>query len=198
VSTAERIDDFIAATRELASAPAFVARFPHPFLVHEATDGAPSAPPQDRRTAKVSRVAPPAGDGFGRGDVSIHRLRPRDPAQDEGVVTLGRDDACDVVVDDPTVSLIHARFSVEGAAPVDPDGAPDDDDDDDGRRFYVADAHSSNGTYVDGVAVARGARARVVDPASLRFGPQAKFQFFTAAGFFQFLDLYRRIKRRGS
>lgn len=192
--TAERIEDFIALTRSLRTAGEFVAEFPHPFLVREATEGA-SAPPipagADRRTARVKKVAAPTGDGFAREDVWIHRVCPRDLERNDGAVTLGRDEACDVVIDDATVSLLHARFTLESAT-------PDPEDDDDGRRFYVVDAGSSNGTFVDGEPAPAGAPVRVDDQCSVRFGPLAKFQFFTAAGFFQFMDFYRRIKKRGS
>lgn len=194
--TAERIEEFIALTRSLRTDREFAAEFPHPFLVREATaQGAPPPLPGggDRRTARVSKVAAPTGDGFARDDVWIYRVCPRDLERNEGAVTLGRDEACDVVVDDATVSLVHARFTLEVGAPD-----PSEDDDDDGRRFYVVDAGSSNGTFVDGEAAPSGAPVRVEDQASVRFGPQAKFQFFTAAGFFQFMDFYRRIKKRGS
>lgn len=192
--TAERIEEFIALTRSLRTDREFAAEFPHPFLVREATaqGAAPALPGGDRRTARVSKVAAPTGDGFAREDVWIYRVCPRDLERNEGAVTLGRDHACDVVVDDPTVSLVHARFTLEVGTP-DPD-----DDDDDGRRFLLVDAGSSNGTFVDGEPAPAGAPVRVTDQASVRFGPQAKFQFFTAAGFFQFMDFYRRIKKRGS
>lgn len=197
--TAERIEELIALTRSLRTEREFVAEFPHPFLVREATDAAAAAaaPPTgaDRRTARVSRVAAPTGDGFAREDVWIHRVCPRDLERNDGAVTLGRDEGCDVVVDDATVSLVHARFTLESGT----SGANSDpDDDDDGRRFFVVDAGSSNGTFVDGEPAPVGAPVRVTDQASVRFGPQAKFQFFTAAGFFQFMDFYRRIKKRGS
>lgn len=190
--TAERIEDFIALTRALRSEGEFAAEYPHPFLVREATARGGAAPPPpgaDRRTVRVSKAAAPTGDGFARDDVWIFRVCPRDPERNEGAVTLGRDEGCDVVVDDATVSLVHARFSLEVGTP---------DDDDDGRRFFVVDAGSSNGTFVDGEPAPAGTPRRVSDQASVRFGPQAKFQFFTAAGFFQFLDFYRRIKKRGS
>lgn len=189
--TAERIDDFIAATRQLSDEAAFVAAFPHPFLVHEATARtAPLEPTPDRRTTRIpSKAAPPIGDGFAREDVWIFRVCPRDPERDHGDVTLGRDEACDIVVADPTVSLVHARFSLE-AGIGDEGGAVDE------RLFYVADAGSSNGTFVDGAATAKDEPVPLDDQTSLRFGSQAKFQFFTAAGFFQFLDFFRRIKKR--
>lgn len=188
-SSAERIDDFIASTRALTTEPLFLAEFPHPFLVREATSGGAPAPAgrADRSTLRVpKKAAAPSGDGFAREDVFIHRLRPRGDDPEQDAVTLGRDEACDVVVDEATVSLVHARFTLGEAAPT--------DDDDDGRRFFVADAGSSNGTFVDGAAIGE-APVLVADQVSLRFGPQAKFQFFTAASFFQFLDFYRRIKR---
>lgn len=192
--TAERIEDFIALTRALETEREFVAEFPYPFLVREATERGPAPPPStgdDRRTARVRKVAAPTGDDFARQDVWIYRVRPRDPERNEEAVTLGRDAACDVVVDDPTVSLLHARFTVECVT-------PDPDEDDDGRRFHVIDAGSSNGTFVDGEAAPAGTPVRLEDQCSVRFGPQVKLQFFTAAGFFRFMDFYRRIKKRGS
>ncbi|MCO5169203.1 MAG: FHA domain-containing protein [Planctomycetes bacterium] len=187
--TGERIEDFIEATRAHTNQAGFVAAFPHPFLVREATAaGEPPAAGEDRRTARVSRVAPPVGDDFARQDVWIYRVRPR--AVGDGPVTLGRDAGCDVVVDDPTVSLVHARISHGPAAA--------DDDDDDGPRYFVCDVGSSNGTFVDGAQAPAERPVALEDQGSVRFGPQAKFQFFTAGGFFQFLDFYRRIKKRGT
>ncbi|MCW8140904.1 MAG: hypothetical protein KIT58_18535, partial [Planctomycetota bacterium] len=79
--TGERIEAFIEATRAHTDQAGFVAAFPHPFLVHEATtEGAPpAAPAADRATARVSRVAAPVGDDFARQDVWIYRVRPRGP-----------------------------------------------------------------------------------------------------------------------
>lgn len=189
--TGERIEAFIDATRAHTDQAGFVAAFPHPFLVREATTaGAPPAPAQDRRTARVSRVAAPVGDDFARQDVWIYRVRPRGPDA-AAPVTLGRDEACDVVVDDPTISLRHARFT---RAPG--DAAADDDDD--GPRYLVADLGSSNGTFVDGAPAPAETPVALDDQDGVRFGPQVKFQFFTAGGFFQFLDFYRRIKKRGT
>lgn len=189
----ERMEDFIAGTRSIASADAFVQAFPHPFLVREATSEREGArrltPSSDRGTMKVKKAAAPTGDGFAQGgDVWIFRVCPRDPERNEGAVTLGRDAGCDVVIDDASVSSVHAKFTLEVEEP---------DDEDDGKRFFVQDAGSSNGTFVDGEAIPAGRPARVEDQASLRFGPQVKAQFFTAAGFFQFMDFYRRIKKRG-
>jgi hypothetical protein len=188
----ERMEDFIAATRSVTSEGAFVQAFPHPFLVREATGKKkPDAPAsEDRRTMRVSKAAAPVGDGFAQGgDVWIFRVCPRDPERNEGAVTLGRDAGCDVVLADGSVSSLHARFTLRLEEP--------DDDEDDGKRFFVEDAGSSNGTFIDGEAIPPATPSRVEDQASIRFGPQVKVQFFTSAGFFQFMDFYRRIKKRG-
>lgn len=191
--TGLRIADFLAQTPPglLESEGAFVARYPFPFLLHEATGAAPipTVADGDRSTVRVpKRAAAPTGGGFAEGDVTVYRVCPRDLERNEGAVTLGRDEGCDVVVCDPTISLQHAAFTIEVA--------PADEDEDDGRAFFVADLGSSNGTFVDGEPVAKGARRQVDDQTSLRFGPVVKMQFFTARGFFQFLEFFRRMKTK--
>lgn len=191
--TGLRIADFLAQVPPglLDSEGAFVARYPFPFLLQEATGSVTAALPAagDRSTVRVPKKAvPPTGGGFSEGDVTVFRVCPRDLERNEGAVTLGRDGECDVVVDDPTISLRHAAFTIEAA--------PKDDDEDDGRAFFVADLDSSNGTFVDGEPVAKGARRQVDDQTSLRFGPAVKMQFFTARGFFQFLEFFRRMKSK--
>ena len=57
------------------------------------------------------------------------------------VVTLGRLDSCDVVLDDPTVSRTHAEVRRDG--------------DGDGDGFEVIDLQSRNGTRVNGYGIAR-------------------------------------------
>jgi len=56
-------------------------------------------------------------------------------------VTLGRDDSCDLVLDDPTVSRTHAEVRRDGGG--------------DGDGFEVVDMQSRNGTRVNGYGVAR-------------------------------------------
>ncbi|HOF19279.1 MAG TPA: GGDEF domain-containing protein [Phycisphaerae bacterium] len=51
-------------------------------------------------------------------------------------VTVGRAPGCDIVLDDPSVSRVHARFLLDAEGKV-----------------TVADNRSTNGTYVDGAAV---------------------------------------------
>jgi len=188
---AQPIQLLIEASRELSSPEAFARRFPHPFLVREATGNAVPVR-EDRGTARLSRSAnPTTGDGFADRDLWVFPLRRRgqgDGAEDDGELLIGRGEDCDVVIDDGSLSRVHASFSIV----ANPDA---DDDDDDPQAYYIADAGSSNGTFVNGDRVEAGAWARVSDMDSLRFGPAVKLQFFSAAGFFQFLSAYRRIKK---
>jgi hypothetical protein len=175
--------DLLAETEGLDEA-AFLERYPYPFLVREATKGpqVPSGGGSERRTTRLTgKAAAPAGDGFMQGDVRVHPVCPADPDNFDGAVTLGRDAGCDVVVDDGSISAHHADFTLEFEGEE--------------KVFYVADVGSANGTFVNGEAVPASGRARIEDQDSIRFGPAVKFQFFQAAGFREFLEFYRRIKR---
>lgn len=176
---AERMEDFIKATAHLHREADFVAAFPFPFLVRERTRGGAIPVREDRATARLKKAHAPIGDGFAENDVWIHRVRAEDP--ERGAVLLGREERCDVQIEDGSVSAEHARFTqrLEG----------------DERAFFVADVGSSNGTWLNGERLASDVPTRLSDQDSLRFGPGVKVQFFTAAGFFHFLDFYRRIKK---
>jgi hypothetical protein len=79
----------------------------------------------------------------------------RRPESDHAVVTIGRLDGNDVSIVEPTVSKYHAFVRLEGGA------------------YIIQDANSRNGTFVDGVAVAkRGAGpAKILHPECMvRFG----------------------------
>jgi hypothetical protein len=62
-----------------------------------------------------------------------------------GSVLLGRDGDCDIVVDDPLVSRMHARIKI------------------DARNVMVEDLHSTNGVYLNGTRVTREARLHAGD-----------------------------------
>ncbi len=176
---AERIEDFIRATAHLHREAAFVAEFPFPFLVRERTLGSAVPVREDRATARLRKAHAPIGDGFAENDVWIHRVCPGDPERE--AVVLGREERCDIQIEDGTVSAEHARFTLDGSGEE--------------RVFFVADVGSSNGTWLNGERLAPEAPTRLADQDSLRFGPGVKVQFFTPTGFFQFLDFYRRIKK---
>lgn len=184
MSTTQNISDLIAAAKAAGSDEAFVEQYPFPFLVREATGKSVPAVPTDRGTQRLKAAAVPTGDGFMEAEVSVYAVCPRDPENNEGAVTLGRDAGCDVVVADGSISTVHLRFTLEVEG--------------DERVFFVADAGSSNGTFLNGERLEPDAPTRISDQDSLRVGPAVKLQFFTAEGFYEFLDFYRRIKKKPS
>lgn len=94
-------------------------------------------------------------------------------------VSLGRTPDSDIIVDDPTVSRVHATFREESQTGV----------------WYVSDAGSHNGTWQDGTLLIPGRPLPLFDRASLRFGDvMATFLHFSA--FNQFiLDWLARHSR---
>jgi hypothetical protein len=90
----------------------------------------------------VADLAQPRSIGslLGRGLTSLaERLAPKSlhpslrlPGANEPTLVVGRSRSCDVVVDDPTVSRVHAAFMLFGG------------------QWFVADRDSTNGTRVNG------------------------------------------------
>ena len=180
VTTAQNMQDFLDETKNLTR-EAFLDTYPYPFLIREATQVKTALPAgEDAMTTRLKRVAPTVGDGFMQGDVWIHPICPRDPENFDGAVKLGRDDECDVVIADGSISTVHAQFTLEfeDEAPV----------------VYLTDLESSNGTFVNGDLIEPKTATRVENQDGIRFGPAVKFQFFEAAGFFEFIDIYRKIR----
>ncbi|WNG50795.1 FHA domain-containing protein [Archangium minus] len=107
------------------------------------------------------------------------RKRPQGVLPEASGITLGRTPDNDIVVEDPTVSRVHATFREEKQTGV----------------WYVSDSGSHNGTWHDGTLLIPGRPAPLFDRASLRFGDMlATFLHFSA--FNQFiLDWLARHSR---
>lgn len=94
-------------------------------------------------------------------------------------ITLGRTPDNDVIVEDPTVSRVHATFSEEKHTGV----------------WYVTDDGSHNGTWHDGTLLIPGRPTPLFDRASLRFGDML-VTFLQFSAFNQFiLDWLARHSR---
>ena len=108
------------------------------------------------------------------------RKRPQGVTLDMGV-TLGRTPDNDIIVEDPTVSRVHATFREEQRTGV----------------WYVADHGSYNGTWYDGTLLIPGRTTPLFERASLRFGDvMATFLHFKA--FNQFILDWLARHSRGS
>jgi pSer/pThr/pTyr-binding forkhead associated (FHA) protein len=97
-------------------------------------------------------------------------LELRRRAQDNPAVTLGRAPDCDVVIDDPTVSRLHACFRQEPHTGM----------------WQVVDAESHNGTFQAGVLIVPGRPMPLFERAALRFGG-VEMTFLQASAFEQYV-----------
>lgn len=83
----------------------------------------------------------------------VFEVRPR-PRTGSAEVTVGRSSECDIVLSEPTVSRIHARFREEPHTGL----------------WSVTDVGSHNGTFQDGVLILPGRPATLFRRTSLRLG----------------------------
>jgi pSer/pThr/pTyr-binding forkhead associated (FHA) protein len=144
-----------------------------PVLVWE---GAPSQPVPVPVSVSVSvpRTSRPTVSGLRSHARSVepvvYELRPRLPVGDGRAVTVGRGPECDIVLSEPTVSRMHARFRQEPHTGV----------------WSVTDLESHNGTYVEGVLIVPGRPAPLFRNATLRLG-SVEVRFLQAEAFTQYV-----------
>jgi pSer/pThr/pTyr-binding forkhead associated (FHA) protein len=98
----------------------------------------------------------------------VLELRKRSPGTAE--ITLGRAPDCDLVIEDPTVSRLHASFRQEPHTGM----------------WQVVDAESHNGTFQAGVLIVPGRPVPLFERASLRFGA-VELAFLHASAFEQYV-----------
>jgi hypothetical protein len=99
----------------------------------------------------------------------VLELRKRAPGAEE--ITLGRSPDCDIVVEDATVSRLHAFFRQEPHTGM----------------WHVVDAESHNGTFQAGVLIVPGRPAPLFERASLRLGG-VEMTFLHASAFAQYVQ----------
>ncbi len=102
-------------------------------------------------------------------DSLILELRKRAPERTE--ITLGRAPECDIVIEDATVSRLHAVFRKEPHTGM----------------WQVVDAESHNGTFQAGVLIVPGRPTPLFDRAALRFGA-VEMSFLQASAFEQYVQ----------
>jgi hypothetical protein len=91
------------------------------------------------------------------------------------MVTVGRAPDCDISIDAEKISKHHAYFDQEA------DGS-----------WFVADAGSTNGTFVDGKQVEAHEHQALSDSTTIRFSPDIGFRFFGPAAFFRYVSMRTR------
>ncbi|HYH95963.1 FHA domain-containing protein [Hyalangium sp.] len=99
----------------------------------------------------------------------VLELRKRIPAEED--ITFGRSPDCDIVIEDATVSRLHAVFRQEPHTGM----------------WHVVDAESHNGTFQAGVLILPGRPTPLFARASLRFGA-VEMAFLQASAFEQYVQ----------
>lgn len=159
------LDEFWPLLRAL-SREAFLAEYPHPFLLEITAGGA--RPAMEFHTIHdVSRSRIDSLDDPEHGITGASRvfgLR-KFTAQFTGKVTVGRSKNNDVVVDDSRVSKLHAYVTAA-------DGV-----------CTLIDAESSNGTFHNGVRLPSLGRAKLANRDQVGFGGNARFVYVEPAHF---------------
>ena len=159
-----RLAEYVAELRSLGR-PRFLAAYPHPVLVHHFgrdADGAVERRGAAAGAAKFRTELPPGG-GAANGaalagdrtdlEAAVHPLKKRPGNAYPDTITVGRADSNDVVVPYDDLSKLHAYFTRS------PGGA-----------LLVADAGSTNGTWVDGERLAANASRVLGERARLTLG----------------------------
>jgi hypothetical protein len=167
VTWSSNIADYLAELQRLGP-EVFLVTYPHPVLVHRFAPRAAAPPPVDRfRTDLLSRPTRMAVVDGGPGDleVSVHAIKKRPGNLYDDAVMLGRAPSNDIVLPYTDLSKLHAYF---GRAP---DGG-----------WFVADAGSTNGTWLDEAQLAANQPAPLGERTELAFG-ESPFEAFTARAF---------------
>lgn len=148
---------------------AFVAAHPHPVLIEvEAQGGAASG-----ELGVTERIDSSYVQRQSRASTDAAVLPVAVAAG--GSVLIGRAPHCDHVIDHPSVSKEHARFTHE------PGG------------LTLIDLGSTNGTFVNGRRLAAGEAVLVRPDDGLRFGKATGFHLMDPDGFFHYLGVLRRF-----
>lgn len=152
------------------SREAFLADYPHPFLLElKAVEGDVDEASMDFATVvdMTASAMGRAGDGDERvcAESRVWGLK-KFGTTFPGKVTVGRTSNNDAVLTDARVSKLHAWFLQDG------DGA-----------WVLCDAESSNGTFHNGERLEKLGKAIIANRDQIGFGGQARFVFVTAGHF---------------
>jgi hypothetical protein len=159
-----QLDAFLADRRALGR-EAFLEKYPHPVLVITATPPRRSDEDGLDTAGVTSRI-----DAYGLNVSSKLMIAPitkREPDPFQGLIWVGREARCDVVLPFDTVSKLQAQFKRRESG-----------------LMEVRDPGSTNGTFVNDVRLEKDQAMPLRDRAHLRFGKIAA-RFRTAEGFWE-------------
>jgi len=174
----ETIEDY-AVRRKGLSRDEFIRRYPHPFLVereHEDALGA-SQPPSSTMVVSQDRLkAILSGEASAGASTPVLKVAAKGTPVAASRITVGRTRNNDIAIEAPSISKLHACFTIDAAKGV----------------CSVIDENATNGTFVNGKRLAGGASVALRDGDMVAFSQQRKFTYYTPGGFFDYLSVADR------
>ncbi len=181
MDVAWRFKEFLSFSKGLDEAT-FLVKFPHPLLLSDgqsaaSATGRVSGNPASTKLADDEAPPAPAAPAINESEEAwVIPVVRRDASEQRSLVTVGRGEECDIRLTHPLISKKHAYFKQDG------DG------------WVLADAESTNCTFVDGNKLSPHQPVRLVDSTAIRFGPVVKYRFFTARTFHGYCLLRSRLR----
>ncbi len=173
----DTLKDF-AAEAENLSREDFVQKYPHPFLVGQ---GASTVSSQAFQTQAGFKAAPlEDADRKAEKDLPVHRIVKSDRNTFGTMITLGRSDNNDVVLDPPSVSKFHAYFSGDPGQP---------------GSYKVCDADSRYGTFKGEKRMRPSVPQPLKTGDTLVFGKSSPFVVYFPADFYDYLKVLKGLKK---
>jgi hypothetical protein len=126
-----------------------------------------------RKIGRAEELAKYARDGGEEAWVIPVR---RSSSSQLSIITVGRGEECDIRLAHPLISKKHAYFQQ------------------DAEGWLIADAESTNCTFMDGEKLEPHKPRRLTDSVVLRFGPAVKYRFFSPQSFHAYCAMRARMK----
>ncbi len=174
--TEEYLKDFKKLQKQL-SREEFTKQNNHPFLVF---DKGQSEDQSSQHSFDTKRVQPDQLASLMQQSLlrtvssRVIKLVKRGSNLFRGYINVGRTTNCDIVINSPAVSKFHAYFAKDIKS----------------GSYYISDADSTNGTYVNDVKVEPNVRKTLHDGDKISFGRQVNLSFYTPEGCY---DLLKQI-----
>jgi hypothetical protein len=148
----------------------FLVQFPHPFLINESEEINEESDSFATVTTNRTLSLTPASSRGLRLDAKFVPVQKKKRGKFSNMISVGRTLSNDLTFNHTSISKFHAYFiqKSEGA-------------------WFIQDANSSNGTFVNGQRIAVEAPTAITDGMSVQFSPDTRFRFFTARGLYKYL-----------
>lgn len=152
----------------------FLAKFPHPFLISENEELTEESDSFQTVTANRHTAISPASSRGLRLDSKFVPVCKKKRGKFSNMISVGRTTSNDLTFNHTSISKFHAYFIQKNEG-----------------TWFLQDANSSNGTFVNGQRIPAEAPTPISDGMTVQFSPDTRFRFFTARGLYK--DLHNNM-----